>query len=277
MKFARVIFEGMIWAGRIESDVIHLIGKIGSEVPARADEFISYLQSDAAAVRGPSVPLNQVQLKAPLQNPHKIICVGRNYAEHAAEMGSEVKEIPVIFNKFTDAIADPGASIALPSISNAVDYEAELVVVMGREGRHIPEEKALEHIFGFCCGNDISARDWQKGRPGGQWLLGKSFDDFAPLGPWIVTRDQVDHRALDITLQLNGKEMQAANTSQLIFDVPYLIAHLSKFCTLKPGDLLFTGTPAGVGAGRVPPVYLKSGDITSVEIKGLGTLTNSFV
>lgn len=267
----------MIWAGRIESDVIHLIGKIGSEVPARADEFISYLQSDAAAVRGPSVPLNQVQLKAPLQNPHKIICVGRNYAEHAAEMGSEVKEIPVIFNKFTDAIADPGASIALPSISNAVDYEAELVVVMGREGRHIPEENALEHIFGFCCGNDISARDWQKGRPGGQWLLGKSFDDFAPLGPWIVTRDQVDHRALDITLHLNGKEMQAANTSQLIFDVPYLIAHLSKFCTLKPGDLLFTGTPAGVGAGRVPPVYLKSGDITSVEIKGLGTLTNSFV
>lgn len=277
MKFARVIFEGIIWAGRIESDVIHLIGKIGSDVPARADEFISYLQSDAAAVRGPSVPLNQVQLKAPLQNPHKIICVGRNYAEHAAEMGSEVKEIPVIFNKFTDAIADPGASIALPSISNAVDYEAELVVVMGREGRHIPEEKALEHIFGFCCGNDISARDWQKGRPGGQWLLGKSFDDFAPLGPWIVTRDQVDHRALDITLHLNGKEMQAANTSQLIFDVPYLIAHLSKFCTLKPGDLLFTGTPAGVGAGRVPPVYLKSGDITSVEIKGLGTLTNSFV
>ncbi len=267
----------MIWAGRIEGDVIHLIGKIGSDIPARADKFISYLQSDAAAVRGPSVLLNQVQLKAPLQNPHKIICVGRNYAEHAAEMGSEVKEIPVIFNKFTDAIADPGASIALPSISNAVDYEAELVVVMGREGRQIPEERALEHIFGFCCGNDISARDWQKGRPGGQWLLGKSFDDFAPLGPWIVTRDQVDHRALDITLHLNGKEMQAANTSQLIFDVPYLIAHLSKFCTLKPGDLLFTGTPAGVGAGRVPPVYLKSGDITSVEITGLGTLTNSFV
>jgi len=150
-------------------------------------------------------------------------------------------------------------------------------VVICREGRHIPREKAHDHVFGYCCGNDISARDWQKGRPGGQWLLGKSFDDFAPLGPWIVTRDQIDYRALDIKLHLNGKEMQSANTSQLIFNVDYLISHLSKFCTLKPGDLLFTGTPAGVGAGRVPPVFLKPGDITEVEITGLGTLTNSFV
>lgn len=277
MKFARVIFEQAIWAARIEHDTVHLIGKIESDLPAHAEEFIAYLQAQGAGSAGPSVSMDEIQLKAPLENPHKIICVGRNYAEHAAEMGSEIKEIPVIFNKFSDAITDPGAAIALPEISDAVDYEAELVVVIGREGRHIPREKAHEHIFGFCCGNDISARDWQKGRPGGQWLLGKSFDDFAPLGPWIVTRDQIDYRALDIKLHLNGKEMQSANTSQLIFDVDYLIAHLSKFCTLKPGDLLFTGTPAGVGAGRVPPVFLKPGDITAVEITGLGTLTNSFV
>lgn len=222
------------------------------------------------------IAIDSLTLDAPIRNSQKLICIGKNYAEHAAEMGGETPESPVVFSKFSSAINSPGGQIALPEISNQVDFEAELVVVIGRSGKDIAQTDAFEHVFGYCCGNDISARDWQKGTPGGQWLLGKTFDGFAPLGPYITTKDEIpDPHNLQIQLRLNGQTMQRSNTSQLIFRIDFLIAHLSKFVTLIPGDLIFTGTPAGVGAGRKPPVFLKPGDQLEVEIEGLGVLKNS--
>lgn len=226
---------------------------------------------------GEPVSLSDAQVLAPILRPQKIICVGKNYADHAREMGGEPPEIPVIFNKFPTALNHPGAEIVLPSISSKVDFEAELVVVIGKEGKDIPAGQGMEHVFGYCCGNDISARDWQKEKPGGQWLLGKTFDGFAPIGPWLVPANQVDAEDLDIKLWLNGQLMQESSTRHFIFGIEFLIEHISQFCPLVPGDLIFTGTPAGVGAGRNPPLYLKSGDVVQVEIAGLGMLENRMV
>lgn len=223
------------------------------------------------------VALKDVRLLAPVDGPEKIICIGKNYADHAREMGGEPPSLPVIFNKFPTALNHPQGEVVLPAISDQVDFEAELVVVIGKGGRNIEQGSARQHVLGYCCGNDISARDWQKGKPGGQWLLGKTFDGFAPLGPWLVTSDEVDGDRLDIQLRLNGHVMQNSNTSHFIFEIDFLIAHLSKFCELKFGDLIFTGTPAGVGAGRTPPVFLSAGDVLEVEIEGLGVLENRVV
>lgn len=214
----------------------------------------------------------------PICGMEKVICIGTNYADHAREMGGEPPTIPVVFNKFPSTIVGAGTEIVLPSISSAVDFEAELVVVIGRGGKNIARDSAMEHVFGYCCGNDISARDWQKGKPGGQWLLGKTFDTFAPIGPVIVTADEVPNpHQLQIELRLNGSTMQSSNTDQLIFSIDVLIAHLSQFVTLKPGDLIFTGTPSGVGAGRQPPLFLQPGDQLEVEIEGLGVLRNDVI
>ncbi len=219
--------------------------------------------------------LEDYQIHAPVPAPEKIICIGRNYADHAAELGSDAPQIPVVFSKFSSALNDPDGEIVIPTISQQVDYEAELVVVIGRSGRNIPASEAMHHVFGFTCGNDVTARDWQKGRPGGQWLPGKSFDTFAPLGPCIVTTDSIpDPHNLDVILRLNETEMQHGNTSHLIFPIDQLIAHVSQFFTLRSGDLIFTGTPAGSGAGRTPPVFLKPGDRVEVEIPGIGVLKN---
>ncbi|MGI9494678.1 MAG: fumarylacetoacetate hydrolase family protein [Mariniblastus sp.] len=224
------------------------------------------------------VALSDVQLNPPLKNINKVICVGKNYADHAREMGGEPPEIPVVFSMFPSAIIGPGDSVVLPTISSQVDYEAELVVVIGKSGRHIPREQAMDHVFGYCCGNDISARDWQKGKPGGQWLLGKTFDTFAPLGPFLVTKNEIDDpHQLKVCCRLNGEIMQSSSTSSFIFPIDFLISHLSKFMTLAPGDLIFTGTPPGVGAGRKPPLFLKPGDTVEVEIEHVGVLTNPIV
>lgn len=221
------------------------------------------------------LPLGQVTVLAPLVRPSKVICIGTNYADHAREMGGQPPAIPVVFSKFASAIVGPDQPIQLPTIATQVDYEAELVVVIGRGGKNISRANALDHVFGYCCGNDVSSRDWQKGRPGGQWLLGKTFDTFAPLGPAIVTADEIDDpHDLSIKLRLNGNTMQDSNTSQMIFPIDQLIEHLSKFCVLEPGDLIFTGTPPGVGAGRDPQVFLKDGDRIEVEIQNVGLLAN---
>lgn len=222
-----------------------------------------------------AIKATQCVVDAPIRGSEKLICIGQNYAAHAREMGGDIPEIPVVFSKFGSAIAAPETNVVLPTISEKVDYEAELVVVIGSEGRNIAREDAMNHVFGYCCGNDVSARDWQKGRPGGQWLLGKTFDTFAPLGPMVVTRDEVpDPHQLSIQMRLNGETMQSSNTSDLIFRIDVLIEHLSKFVTLRSGDLIFTGTPSGVGAGREPQVFLKAGDQMEVEIEGLGVLVN---
>jgi 2-keto-4-pentenoate hydratase/2-oxohepta-3-ene-1,7-dioic acid hydratase in catechol pathway len=214
----------------------------------------------------------------PVSNPEKILCVGKNYLDHAEEMGGNQPAIPVIFNKLPSALNGPNQPIRLPQISQNVDYEAELVAVMGRGGKNILRADALSHVFGYTIGNDVTARDWQKCCPAGQWLLGKSFDTFAPVGPWIVTADEItDVGGLRLSLRLNGETMQSASTDQLIFPLDELIAHVSQFVTLRPGDLLFTGTPAGVGAARKPPRFLADGDQIEISIDGIGTLANPVV
>jgi 2-keto-4-pentenoate hydratase/2-oxohepta-3-ene-1,7-dioic acid hydratase in catechol pathway len=229
----------------------------------------------AALEVGELMAAREVTLLPPVPRPEKVICVGLNYADHARESGMQPPPEPVFFSKFSTAVSADGDPIVLPRASTQVDYEAELVVVIGVGGRHISRERAREHIAGYCCGNDVSARDWQLHKPGGQWLLGKSFDTFAPFGPTLVTADEAgDVSDLRIQLRLNGQVMQNSRTSQLIFSVEQLVAYVSDVCTLAPGDVIFTGTPPGVGFARRPPVFLKPGDLVEVEIERLGTLKN---
>ncbi len=218
------------------------------------------------------------RLLAPVPRPGKVFCIGLNYRDHAAESGKEVPDRPVVFSKFSQVVVGPEEPIRLPRTSEQVDYEAELVVVLGRRGKYISENEARTHVAGYMNGHDVSARDWQIGAPGGQWLLGKSADTFGPVGPWLVTADQVpDPHQLDIQLRLNGQVMQSSNTREMIFRIEQLIAYISQMVTLEPGDLIFTGTPPGVGFARKPPVYLKPGDVVEVEIQGLGVLRNPVV
>ncbi|MBB3208277.1 2-keto-4-pentenoate hydratase/2-oxohepta-3-ene-1,7-dioic acid hydratase in catechol pathway [Rhodopirellula rubra] len=215
------------------------------------------------------------KLLPPVNNPEKVICIGLNYLDHAIETGSEPPELPVVFSKFNSSLIGHGDAIVLPTLSQKVDYEAELVVVIGRTARHVSKEDAMDYVFGFTAGHDVSARDWQKGRPGGQWLLGKTFDTFAPVGPAIVTKTQFgDGSDASVKMYLGNDLAQSSTTAQLIFDIPTLISHLSGFVTLRPGDLIFTGTPPGVGAARNPPRFLADGDVCTVEIEGIGRLTN---
>ncbi|TWU56056.1 fumarylacetoacetate hydrolase family protein [Rubripirellula reticaptiva] len=215
-------------------------------------------------------------LLPPTPTPEKIICIGLNYRDHAIETGAEIPFEPVVFSKFGTALAGHGDVIRLPKVSSQVDYEAELVVVIGKTAKHVSAADAMDYVYGYSCGHDVSARDWQKGRPAGQWLLGKTFDTFAPVGPCVVAKcDLQDPTDLNVRMKLNDETVQNSTTAQLIFDIPALIAHLTKVMTLKPGDLIFTGTPPGVGAARKPPVFLKHGDVCSVEIEGIGMLTNT--
>lgn len=239
------------------------------------------LQQAAAAAERPGAgtyPANTARLLAPIPDPQKIICIGLNYRDHAAETGAAIPREPVVFSKFATALAGPGDKIVLPRVSQEVDYEAELVLIIGKKGRYIKESDAMDHLAGYSIGHDVSARDWQLRKDGKQWLCGKSFDTFAPLGPVLVTRDEVrDPCALGIRLRLNGTTMQDSSTRQMIFSPAALIAYLSQVCTLLPGDLIYTGTPPGVGVARKPPVYLKAGDTVEVEIDGLGVLRNPVV
>jgi 2-keto-4-pentenoate hydratase/2-oxohepta-3-ene-1,7-dioic acid hydratase in catechol pathway len=217
-------------------------------------------------------------LLAPVPDPAKIVCLGLNYRDHAAESGMDVPSEPILFSKYATTLIGHGASIVLPPCSNEVDYEAELVVVIGAGGRDIPRDRAMEHVAGYAVGHDVSARDWQLNKPGKQWMAGKTFDTFAPVGPALVTADEVpDPQALGIRLQLNGRTMQDSNTNQLVFPVDEIVSYLSRIFTLETGDLIFTGTPPGVGMARKPPVWLQPGDIVEVEIDGLGTLRNPVI
>jgi 2-keto-4-pentenoate hydratase/2-oxohepta-3-ene-1,7-dioic acid hydratase in catechol pathway len=218
---------------------------------------------------------DQVRRRAPLPRPTKVICLGLNYRDHAAESGAPVPQEPVLFAKFPTAVIGPDEPILLPATSAEVDYEAELVFVIGRGGRHISEGQALRHVAGYTCGHDVSARDYQMRRGGGQWLTGKTFDTFAPIGPALVTADEVpDPHALRIRCVVNGETLQDSNTSQMIFSVPQVVAYLSHVFTLEPGDVVFTGTPPGVGFARKPPRYLKDGDVAEIILDTLGTLRN---
>jgi 2-keto-4-pentenoate hydratase/2-oxohepta-3-ene-1,7-dioic acid hydratase in catechol pathway len=221
-------------------------------------------------------PAAEVKYHAPIVDPRKIICVGLNYKDHAAESGAPIPKDPVLFSKYATALIGHGQAIVLPKVSQEVDYEAEFVIVIGKKGRHIATQNALDHVAGYTVGHDVSARDWQLKKDGKQWMVGKTFDTFAPCGPLLVTKDEVpEPRNLAISLRLNGQVMQNSSTNQMIFGVEELLAYISQVMTLEPGDLIYTGTPPGVGVARKPPVFMKDGDVAEVEIAGLGVLRNS--
>jgi 2-keto-4-pentenoate hydratase/2-oxohepta-3-ene-1,7-dioic acid hydratase in catechol pathway len=214
-----------------------------------------------------------LELAAPVPRPGKILCIGLNYRDHAAESNSPLPERPLLFSKFPSCVLAPGGTIRIPRGSANLDYEAELGVVIGRRAARVPAARALEHVLGYVNFNDVSARDFQF--KDGQWQRGKSCDTFAPFGEYIATADEIpDPHRLRIRLRLNGRTMQDSSTDQLIFGVPRLIESLSEHVTLEPGDVIATGTPPGVGFARKPPVWLQPGDVVEVEIEGLGVLRN---
>ena len=221
---------------------------------------------------GRAWPLADVRLLAPVL-PSKVVAVGRNYADHAKELGNEVPAVPLTFLKPSTSVIGPNETIAYPVFSQDVQHEAELAVVIGKPGRGIKKSQAFEHVFGYTIVNDFTARDLQKLHR--QWFLGKSLDGFCPMGPYVTTFDEVDARNLDVKCWVNGELRQDANTSQLIFDIPTLIETISAGMALLPGDIIATGTPAGVGIGYTPPRFVRSGDVIRIEIQGLGSLENT--
>ena len=226
-----------------------------------------------------SEPAEVAKLLAPVQ-PSSIICIGLNYRKHAEETGAKFPEYPVVFFKGINTLLNPGEPIQIPTHmrSDEVDYECELAVVIGRACKNVTRAEALDFVLGYTCCNDVSARDWQIKRGGGQWSRGKTFDTFSPLGPCLVTRDEIPNpNALKLRTVLNGQVMQDWNTNDMIFDVPMLIEFLSGSTTLLPGTVILTGTPHGVGMAQKPPRWLKAGDQVSIEIEKIGTLTNPVI
>jgi len=223
-----------------------------------------------------AIALAEVDLQAPVMNPGKVLAIGLNYGDHVEESGMDKPEHQMWFNKQHNCINGPYADINLPIVSDKIDYEAELCLVIGRRCKHVPRERAHEVIAGYFCGNDVSVRDWQMRSP--TFQIGKSFDTHGPVGPWLVTPDEVeDPHALDIKCIVNGKVMQQSNTKHLIFDCFDAIEHLTKAYVLDVGDILFMGTPGGVGVAMQPPSFMKAGDVVRVEIEKLGYIENKIV
>lgn len=238
------------------------------------DRFRPALEARAAA--GGGEPLADVRLYAPISRPGKIFAIGLNYADHIAESKMETPTQQIWFSKAQTSVNGPYEPILIARHGPFVDYEAELVAVIGKTARNVTPEQAAAHIFGYCVGNDVTERKWQHSTP--QWTLGKSFDTHAPIGPWITTADEVgDPHALDIRCTVNGEQRQHSNTSHLVFNIWDQIAHLSQAMTLEPGDLIFTGTPGGIGAAMDPRVFLKPGDTVAVEIEKLGRISGTMV
>lgn len=252
---------------------VHEVIEGGVAAVAALESFISGLDAGSALlqesdiVHGPCVT-----------DPNKIICVGLNYRKHAEETKAAIPDYPILFNKFNNTLTGHGADIALPKVTDSVDYECELVIVIGKTAKYVSKEEALDHVFGYCCVNDLSARDLQLRTQ--QWLLGKSCDDFSPLGPYLVTADEVGNpNNLAIRTLVNGEQRQNSNTSDMIFYCDEIVSYISQHMTLVPGDIILTGTPEGVVLGypKDQRVYLKDGDIVTIEIEKLGTLTNRMV
>lgn len=288
MKIAAYRYQGQPGVGRVSADgrSIEPFQLSGAEAALGA---LSLVEAQAAGralpATGAAMPLDQVQLTAPIPRPRRnVFCVGKNYHAHAKEFagsgfdssaksGGDIPAAPIIFSKVPESVIGPKDTIVIPAeVSTAIDYEAELTVVIGKGGKGIRKADAMKHVWGYTIINDMTARDWQ-GRHS-QWLLGKSFDTFCPMGPWLVTADEMDGQNTDVKCWVNGELRQDANTKDFIFDIPTLIECISAGITLYPGDLIATGTPAGVGIGYKPPKYLKSGDVVKIEIGGIGVLEN---
>jgi len=250
--------------GRVEDDSVVPMG----------DDIVAYLNGEKSR-DGQRVPLADVKLRPAVPSPEKIICVGLNYRDHAAETRTEVPSEPILFAKFRNSLVAAGAPIRLPAAApDQVDYEAELAVVIGKHAVRVGQSAALEYVAGYTCANDVSARDLQM--RGSQWLRGKAIDTFLPLGPWIATTDEIeDPGRLEITCTVNGETLQHSSTAEMVFGVAQLVSFISQTIALAPGDIICTGTPAGVGFTRKPPRFLSPGDTVSVRIERIGELTNS--
>ena len=287
MKLASYTHQGSKHLGVVDSaagTVRPIIGVTDMvDLIARYDSLKPMLAS-----AGPALALSEVQLRAPIETPRRnIFCVGKNYGEHAKEFsrsgfeagavkGAEIDDYPAVFSKGPNTVVGPHDDVTLHThITTSVDYEVELAVIIGKAGRDIAKADAYQHIFGYTVVNDVTARDRQKNHK--QWFLGKTLDTFCPMGPWITTADELDPENLDVKCWVNGELRQNANTSDLIFDIPTLVATMSAGLTLVPGDIIATGTPAGVGIGFTPPKFLKPGDVVAMEISSIGRIENRFV
>lgn len=277
MKIARYRMESSPRLGIIVDDgIIDLTSRLADEPSdsvALMPEWINFRgQLEELLSHRPDHPLSAVQLLSPVRQPRKILGIGMNYADHARELGQDLPTTQLWFSKESSSINGPFDPVEMPVDSIQLDYEAELVCVIGRKTRHASGPEAAEAIFGYCVGNDVSVRDRQFLTS--QFLLGKCGDTHAPVGPWITTADQIDVTDLEISSSVNGEVRQSSRTSQLVYNCVQMIEHVSRVLTLEPGDLLFTGTPAGVGMASDPPKWLVPGDIVRVEISGLGAIEN---
>jgi 2-keto-4-pentenoate hydratase/2-oxohepta-3-ene-1,7-dioic acid hydratase in catechol pathway len=282
MKLAAFAYERATSIGVVDGDRIINLAVAAPKAPSEMSQFLDLgdeaLETAEMAKRGEkgSLALKDVRLLSPVERPGKILGIGLNYADHIAETGREPPEHQTWFNKQTTAINGPYGDVYLPSVSDQLDYEGELCFVIGKRCKHVPRDRAHEVIAGYFCGNDVSVRDWQFQTPTMQ--MGKSFDTHAPIGPWIVTPDEVgDPHNLEIKTTVNGETRQHSNTKHLIFDCYDQVAHLTKAFTLEPGDVIFTGTPSGVGRAMTPPNFLKVGDVVRVEIEKLGAIENKVI
>ena len=281
MRLATCTRDGLSVVAVVDDDEIVDLSIAAPELPR---DLVSLLAAGpaaldrAAAALGDSqgrFALADVRVEAPIARPPKFFAVGLNYADHVAESSFDAPAVPTIFTKLPTTIVGPGAEVHRPAVSDQLDYEGELGVVISRRCRHVPRERAREVIGGYMVVNDFSVRDWQLRTT--QWLLGKSFDTHGATGPWVVTADDVDPHTLDLKTYVNGELRQSSNTRHLIHGCFDLVALLSTVCTLEPGDIIATGTPGGVGRAMAPPTYLVPGDVVRVEIEGLGTLENPVV
>jgi 2-keto-4-pentenoate hydratase/2-oxohepta-3-ene-1,7-dioic acid hydratase in catechol pathway len=288
MKIAAYLDQGRPAVGIVASDLQSVLPlELSAADAALGAHAIVELMAAGKAMpaTGAPVGMDAVQLTAPLPRPRRnLFCVGKNYHAHAREFagsgfdssaksGGDIPSAPIIFTKVPECVIATGEPIVIPAgVSTAIDYEAELAVVIGRGGKGIKAAEAMKHVWGYTIVNDVTARDWQSRHQ--QWDMGKSFDTFCPMGPWLVTADECDGTRTQVRCWVNGEERQNASTTGLIFDIPTLIETLSAGITLYPGDVIATGTPVGVGIGFSPPKYLRAGDVVRVEINGIGVLEN---
>jgi 2-keto-4-pentenoate hydratase/2-oxohepta-3-ene-1,7-dioic acid hydratase in catechol pathway len=276
---------GAVRSGVLSEDAVTVRPFAGAVSLQRVIESVEH--GNATLATDSPIPLSQVELLAPLPRPSRnVFCVGLNYRSHAAELAARgfngakraedlIPPAPVVFSKVPESVIGPTAVIEIPAASSAIDYEAELAIVIGKGGRNIAAAQAMDHVFGYTIVNDVTARDLQKRHQ--QWLLGKSCDTFCPMGPWIVTRDAMNGNAARVRLWVNEELRQDGNTSDLVFGIEAIIESISAALTLQPGDVIATGTPAGVGMATTPPRWLKRGDVVKVQIDGIGVLENRVV
>jgi len=280
MKLATFTHGGTTRIGKVVGNGIVDLAAADPSLPTEMTAFLAAGDAAMAAAQkadsAVTIALSDVTLEAPIMKPGKVMAIGLNYGDHVKESGLDTPEKQIWFTKSPTGCVGEGADVLKPAVSDMVDWEAELVLVVGKRARNVPRERAHEIVAGYCCGNDISVRDWQFHSP--QFTIGKSFDTHGPIGPWITTSDEVgDPHDLDIKCLVNGEVKQSSNTQHLIYDCFDQIAELTQVMTLEPGDIIFTGTPGGVGIAMQPPQFMKVGDKVTIKISKLGSITNTLV